>query len=57
MSTLTRRINTYFAVLILTIFGSGASLIIMHVANANLDSLTQTYGSSSEALTNGKPNL
>ncbi len=33
MSTLTRRINTYFAVLILTIFGAGASLIIIHVAN------------------------
>lgn len=49
MSTLTRRINTYFAVLILTIFGSGASLIIIHIANANVDSLTQAYAGSTLA--------
>ncbi|MGH7175000.1 MAG: hypothetical protein ACREGR_01405 [Minisyncoccia bacterium] len=31
---LTYRVNAYFAVLILTIFGAGASLVIIHVANA-----------------------
>ncbi|MHB1162915.1 MAG: hypothetical protein ACYCZZ_00065 [Minisyncoccota bacterium] len=29
------RINAYFAVLIITIAGSGAAMIIIHVANAD----------------------
>jgi hypothetical protein len=28
------RVNSYLAVLIVTIFGAGASLIIIHIANA-----------------------
>jgi hypothetical protein len=35
MNTLTHRVNTYFAVLLITIFGSGAALIIMRVANSS----------------------
>ncbi len=34
MHALTYRINAYFAVLTITIVGAGASLIIIHVANA-----------------------
>jgi hypothetical protein len=33
MSSLTSRINSYFAILLVTLAGAGASLIIMHVAN------------------------
>jgi len=32
---MTRRINAYFGALVITIFGAGAALIIIHVANAN----------------------
>lgn len=28
------RINTYFSILIITVFGAGAALIIIHVASA-----------------------
>lgn len=31
-SALTQNINTYFAILIVTIFGAGASLILIHVS-------------------------
>jgi hypothetical protein len=33
MSSLTFKINTYFALLTITVIGAGASLIIMHIAN------------------------
>ena len=33
------RINAYFAVLIITIAGSGAAMIIVHVANADTSAL------------------
>ncbi len=33
---MTEKINTYFAVLLITIAGAGASLLIIHVANADL---------------------
>lgn len=34
-SLYTERVNSYFAVLILTIVASGATLLIVHVANAS----------------------
>ncbi|HUY62492.1 MAG TPA: hypothetical protein VMV50_01715 [Candidatus Paceibacterota bacterium] len=34
------KINTYFAILIITVAGAGASLIIIHTANANVTALT-----------------
>ena len=33
MSPIARKLNTYFAVLIITIFGAGAASIIVHIAN------------------------
>ena len=36
MTSLTLRINTYFAMLTITVIGAGASLIIMHIANTAL---------------------
>ena len=33
-SLLTQRINTYFALLAITVVGAGASLLIIHVATA-----------------------
>lgn len=38
------KINAYFAVLLVTVIGAGASLILMHVANANTFSVTFTRG-------------
>lgn len=38
------KINAYFAVLLVTIIGAGASLILIHVANANAFSVTFTRG-------------
>ena len=35
MNPITRKVNTYLAVLFITIAGAGASLIIIHVAYAN----------------------
>lgn len=32
---MTYTINSYFAVLIITIFGAGAALLIIHVANSD----------------------
>lgn len=37
-NSLTRKINTYFAVLFITIAGAGASMIIMRVAYAPVTS-------------------
>ena len=37
-------INTYFATLIIAIFGAGAALLIVHVANSS--TLTSTFSSS-----------
>lgn len=34
--TLTQTINSYFSVLIITIFGAAASLLIIHIANADV---------------------
>lgn len=38
------RINAYFAVLLITLIGSGAALLIVHVATAN--TFTTTLGGS-----------
>ena len=46
MKTLTDTINTYFAVLIITVVGAGAALIIEHVAQKSGLSLEATAGSS-----------
>ena len=35
MSLATHRVNTYFAVLMVTVIGAGASLLIIHIANAS----------------------
>lgn len=35
---LTQRINTYFALLLITIAGAGASMLIIHVAYTNASS-------------------
>lgn len=40
---LTFKLNTYFATLIVTIFGAGAALLIIHVANSS--ALLVTYAS------------
>lgn len=37
---MTFRINTYFATLLITLIGAGASLIIIHVAYANTFEIT-----------------
>ena len=37
------RINTYFAVLFITIAGSGAALILVHIVNSN--AFTGTFSS------------
>ena len=34
MNPLTRRVNSYIAMLCITAIGSGAAMLIMHVANA-----------------------
>ena len=39
-SALVQRINSYFAILLITIVGAGASLIIIHVAYTNAPSFT-----------------
>lgn len=39
------KINSYFAVLIITIFGAGASLIIIHVADSTTFSVVYTDNS------------
>ena len=54
------RINAYFATLILTLFGAGASLIIVHVATNNqFTVLTSTndaqYASLKDALLHDTP--
>lgn len=38
------RLNAYFAVLVITVIGAGASLILIHVANANTFSVTFVRG-------------
>lgn len=43
------KINTYFATLLVTVVGAGASLIIIHVANAN--TFVTTMGGSEAAYT------
>ena len=35
MNSLTEKINSYFAILIITLAGSGATLTIVHVANSS----------------------
>ena len=42
---MTFRINTYFAVLLVTIFGAAAAMLIVHVANANTFVVTIGYSS------------
>ena len=43
-SLVSRKINSYFAILLITLIGSGATLVIMHVANeTNFDG----YGNAS----------
>jgi len=39
------RINTYFAVLLVTIFGAGAALLIIHIAYSNTFIVTMGYAS------------
>jgi hypothetical protein len=51
---LTFRLNTYFATLIITIFGAGASLLIINIANADIASAdfmieTSQYGTGAYA--------
>lgn len=38
------RLNAYFAALVITVIGAGASLILVHVANANTFSFTFVRG-------------
>lgn len=38
---LTRKINSYVAVLVLTIFGSAATLLIVHIANTSTYTVLQ----------------
>jgi hypothetical protein len=42
MNPLTNQINAYFAVLIITVFGSGATLLIVHIANASTFTVFET---------------
>lgn len=42
---MTFKINTYFATLLVTIFGAGATLLIVHVAYANTFVVTMGYSS------------
>ena len=42
---MTFKINTYFATLMITIFGAAAALLIIHVANANTFVVTMGYAS------------
>lgn len=35
------RINSYFAVLLITVAGAGATLLITHIANTDTDKLSQ----------------
>ncbi|MEK7126288.1 MAG: hypothetical protein AAB835_02260 [Patescibacteria group bacterium] len=42
---MTFKINTYFAALLITIFGAAASMLIIHVANANTFVITTGYDS------------
>lgn len=41
MNSMKEKINAYFAVLLITIFGAGAASIIVHVAN--IDTTTSVY--------------
>ena len=49
------KINAYFAVLLITIAGSGASLLIIHVANANALSIALGSEATYAALDNSTP--
>lgn len=42
---MTSKINTYFATLLITIFGAVAAILIVHVANANTFVVTMGYAS------------
>lgn len=54
MNLVTRRVNTYFAILLVTIFGSGATLIIVHVATDS--ALAHTLAPSElSTISNGRP--
>ncbi len=46
---MTDKINSYFAVLIITIFGAGATLIIVHVADSS--AVVTVFGNSSSTYT------
>lgn len=41
MNFVTRKVNAYFAILMITIIGSGAALLITHIANANTYTIFQ----------------
>jgi hypothetical protein len=47
---LTRKLNTYMSLLVITIFASGAALIIEHVANANTYSIFQYENTQTASL-------
>jgi hypothetical protein len=49
-TALTAKINSYFAVLLVTIAGAGAALLIIHVAYSNTF-VTMTVGASQNGLT------
>ncbi|HUQ30297.1 MAG TPA: hypothetical protein VM103_02130 [Candidatus Paceibacterota bacterium] len=40
--TATKRVNTYFAMLLVTICGAAATLLIVHIANADTYSIVST---------------
>ncbi len=43
MNVLTDRINTYFAILLITLTGAGASLMIIRIAERDADSFAASY--------------
>ena len=41
MSLLVQKVNTYLSVLFITVFGSGAALLIIHIANVDTAKLIE----------------
>lgn len=42
MNALSRRVNTYFATLLITVIGSGAAMLIVHIAKTGDTFIAQT---------------
>ena len=55
-----RKVNSYLAALIITVFGSAAALLIVHIANRNAATITQgdqegNYAALQRSILNAAP--